>query len=428
VHDLALLRPVQAVQLGQASGSDAHRCLATTSSAAASSASLAAIPGGGGGGGGGRLQGSGILGAGGVVLPGALPGGGGLEPLHDYIFLSGRDSVLLCRVMAIEAQVESLVSSHSAVGIGSGQQRFEEALALCALCPAHAARGGIDVNHIHERYAHALHARGDFEAAVGHFIEARSSPRHVLSLFPSFVPSSLPLPPTKASAGDGSSSSSAVAAAAAAASSSSSASPSSYASAAAAARAAAAVVRYLEAMREHTHGAAVEAERAREQRRRASTTFTPAGGSESGDGGDAGSGASRAASNYSDGTGGVGSSSETFRREHLRGGESEEQQEAVALQTATMVDTVLLVARLNCTPPRRWDVVDLLSKPNRCHEASCLPLLAERGVPYAEALLWLYRSVGAHERVLQNLTEEKCVNVADPDSWGVEEFQRWTSQ
>ena len=108
--------------------------------------------------------------------------------------------------------------------------------------------------------------------------------------------------------------------------------------------------------------------------------------------------------------------------------ESEEQQEAVALQTATMVDTVLLVARLNCTPPRRWDVVDLLSKPNRCHEASCLPLLAERGVPYAEALLWLYRSVGAHERVLQNLTEEKCVNVADPDSWGVEEFQRWTSQ
>ena len=57
-----------------------------------------------------------------------------------------------------------------------------------------------------------------------------------------------------------------------------------------------------------------------------------------------------------------------------------------------MLDTVLLVAYLNCSPPKKWDIIQLLSKPNRCHEASCKPLLTKQGAAYAEALLWLYRS------------------------------------
>lgn len=50
-----------------------------------------------------------------------------------------------------------------------------------------------------------------------------------------------------------------------------------------------------------------------------------------------------------------------------------------ALRTAVLVDTVLFVARLKCVPWRKHDIVDLLSSPNRCHEPSCLKLLAGKG-------------------------------------------------
>jgi len=229
---------------------------------------------------------------------------------------------------------------------------------------------------------------GDFEAAISHFIQASSPPQQVLALFPAFLPPKLPLPP---------SSSRGAAASAGGAGGG-------FASAAAKTRAAAAVVRYLENQRPATHGAADDVER---KRRRAT------GGLGAGDDDRA---ANTAGGKVGDAAG--------YRRA-LRG-VTEEEEEEEALQVAVMVDTVLLVGRLACTPPRRWDVVDLLSRPNRCHEASCLPLLAERGVGYAEALLWLYRSVGAHERALANLTEDKCVSGDSPECWTLDQYQRWT--
>ncbi len=45
---------------------------------------------------------------------------------------------------------------------------------------------------------------------------------------------------------------------------------------------------------------------------------------------------------------------------------TEEDEVEDVLLAATMLDTVLLVARIQCG--KRWDVIDLLSRPNRCHE------------------------------------------------------------
>lgn len=80
-----------------------------------------------------------------------------------------------------------------------------------------------------------------------------------------------------------------------------------------------------------------------------------------------------------------------------------------AVRASELLDTTLISALVSCAPPRRKDVIALLSGPNRCHIESCAVLLASKGNSFTEALLWLYRSHNEHKRVLNALTEDKCV-------------------
>ncbi len=83
------------------------------------------------------------------------------------------------------------------------------------------------------------------------------------------------------------------------------------------------------------------------------------------------------------------------------------------IRRAQLLDTVLLSALVSCHPSRRGAVVELLSNANRCQIESCSVLLASQGNSYTEALLWLFRSQNQHNRVLQALTEDKCVGVGE---------------
>ena len=89
-----------------------------------------------------------------------------------------------------------------------------------------------------------------------------------------------------------------------------------------------------------------------------------------------------------------------------------------------LLDTVLLTSLIDCSPPRRASVVDLLSGPNRCHIESCSVLLASQGHSFIEALLWLYRSHNEHKRVLAALTEDRCVATG---AWTKQQFYGWTA-
>ncbi len=84
-----------------------------------------------------------------------------------------------------------------------------------------------------------------------------------------------------------------------------------------------------------------------------------------------------------------------------------------AIQHAVLLDTMLLHAYMHCQPPHehRQAVLKLLSASNRCQIESCAVLLASYGNAYTEALLWLYRSQHQHARVLQALSEDKCVAI-----------------
>jgi hypothetical protein len=68
-----------------------------------------------------------------------------------------------------------------------------------------------------------------------------------------------------------------------------------------------------------------------------------------------------------------------------------------------------LFALMHCNPVQKTNIIELLSSPNRCQIESCSVLLASHGNAYTEALLWLYRSQSQHSRVIQALTEDKCV-------------------
>jgi hypothetical protein len=305
--------------------------------------------------------------------------------LADHIYLSGRDSLTLLRIDTLDLQVDSLVKAN----------RYLDALSICSLCPEQVAAGGIQLSSIHEKFASNLLVMGDFDAAINHFLQARTPPFKVLSLFPTFFPNKLPLPPSAKGVrptytGKGSP----------------------FASPKAAERAAASMVRYLESHRNSSMEAAEEVDR---KRKRHSVAYVDMSGNNGGGGG--GGIIGDLSSNVS-----ASSHKMTYSRNLINGTEEEEDEEAIA--TAVMIDTVLLVSRLQCSPPRKWDIIDLLKRPNRCHEASCLPLLAERGVPYAEALLYLYRSVGAHERVLANLVEDRCIGTKD-GAWSKEQFINW---
>lgn len=92
---------------------------------------------------------------------------------------------------------------------------------------------------------------------------------------------------------------------------------------------------------------------------------------------------------------------------------------------AMLVDTMLLHALMFCVPPKKSSIVELLRSPNRCQIESCSVLLASNGDAYIEALLWLYRSQNQHTRVLQALTEDRCVRIG---GWSRDQFYRWTAE
>ena len=97
-----------------------------------------------------------------------------------------------------------------------------------------------------------------------------------------------------------------------------------------------------------------------------------------------------------------------------------------AIRAAELVDTVLLSALVHCSPPRRSAVIELLSSPagNRCNIECCSVILAQQGVVFTEALIWLNRSKGEHKRVLQLLSEDRCVGAG---AWTREQFYQWMS-
>ena len=82
---------------------------------------------------------------------------------------------------------------------------------------------------------------------------------------------------------------------------------------------------------------------------------------------------------------------------------------ADAIVAAEVLDSAYLSALIQCAPPRRQAVVDLLARANRCHVDTAAVLVASQGVAFIEALLWLYRTKNEHRRVLSALTEDRCV-------------------
>uniref|UniRef100_A0A7S3JUX9 CNH domain-containing protein n=1 Tax=Aureoumbra lagunensis TaxID=44058 RepID=A0A7S3JUX9_9STRA len=110
------------------------------------------------------------------------------------------------------------------------------------------------------------------------------------------------------------------------------------------------------------------------------------------------------------------------------------------LEQLGLIDTTLVSARLQCTPPRVRDVVQLLKSENQhCDLDSVAPLLAAGGPAYAEPLLWLYRSKGLHSRALAMLVEERCCvstddssiatdDTAGPRPWTKIQFRKWKAR
>lgn len=94
------------------------------------------------------------------------------------------------------------------------------------------------------------------------------------------------------------------------------------------------------------------------------------------------------------------------------------------IKRAQLLDTMYLFALMNCSPDRKQAVIELLASPNRCQIESCSVLLASHGNAYTEALLWLYRSQHQHSRVLQALSEDKCVAQG---AWSRDQFYNWTA-
>jgi len=227
---------------------------------------------------------------------------------------------------------------------------YEDALALVALADGEDG-AGIDVEAIEERFAYALYARGDFEGAATHWLRASTPPAAVAQLFPSMRPTDVGAEPRPVEASQKGSPEKD--------------SPEKRQAlrnppqlrGAALSRAAAAVTRYYEAYRAKYAPGESAKSKAVSGKRRAPALAVP---------------------------------------------------EA----TRVLVDTMLVSCRLQCAPARLGDVIALLkSRVQYCEVEAVAPLLAAGGAAYAEALLWLYRSKGAHQRALSLLVEDRCCAV-----------------
>lgn len=246
---------------------------------------------------------------------------------------------------------------------------YEEALRIHLLSRQPSILREIDVGKVHEKFALSLFLRGEFEESVLQFISAGSSLMDVMQLFPEFVPVPLRQPVSGRiqalltqirSLSVDNTTKSAV-----------------KTSTNSQSRAASALAKFCSHHRRHTIVSAEKAETVKAS--------------------------------------GIGA---TVYDDELYSDPVE------ALKAAEVLDSVLLAALVRCTPPRRSDVLELLSVKNRCHIESSAALLASQGNSFIEALLWLYRSHDEHKRVLAALTEAHCVV---PDGWTRPQFYTWTS-
>jgi len=267
-------------------------------------------------------------------------------------------------MLSVESQVEALVDG--------GQ--YENALALCMMS---AGSFSGNAKAIEERYAYALYSRGDFEGASHHWLKAETAPEAVAELFPAIRPLELSMAlsseqmlykdVTKVGSENFS--------------------PEKRHAlrsppvlrGASLSRAAAAITSYFEDVRSRLL--------AHERIVRDVKSLTP----------------------YS---------------------QSNVDHEEINSDNAqlSLVDTMLIAARLQCTPPRLKDIVTLLRDPTqKCELEAVAPLLAGGGGAYAEPLLWLYRSKHAHRRALKLLIEDRCCGDFD-GAWDRFRFRRWKAR
>ncbi len=68
---------------------------------------------------------------------------------------------------------------------------YEEALNICTLCRQPSQLKDTDVGKVHEKYAHSLFLKGDFDESISNYITAKTNPVQVLLLFPDFIPLTL---------------------------------------------------------------------------------------------------------------------------------------------------------------------------------------------------------------------------------------------
>jgi tetratricopeptide (TPR) repeat protein len=262
-------------------------------------------------------------------------------------------------MIPLQFQVDALADAGS----------YEEALSLCVMCSQDPELlTGIATASIHERYAHDLLSWGDYEGAVGHFLEAGTPCSTVLALFPALVPSELVLPEADTAAAAASASAGVVRPLTGAALS----------------RAASALARYLEKQQAAIRAAAAAA---------STTTATTAATATAGD-------------------------SSSPQHQHDASSAA-----AAAAEQAVIADTVLVSALLHCSPSRREAIVALVSDPRcACDLAATAPLLAAAGVACAEPLLWLYRGRGLHRQALGLLAADRCVG---PGGWSLAQYRAW---
>lgn len=257
------------------------------------------------------------------------------------IFASSSDAIFVLPIVPLTKQISELEE----------RGQYEHALSLCALLSDSDPEvlAYISVPSIHEKNARSIYNKGDFDGAIAHFLLAETPFMSVLGLFPDIVPQQLQqkyglcapaaAPVAAAATADGGGNSS----------SSSSSRRAQKLPKEIVARAALALVQYCERLRPAVKALADNSDK---QTTRSLSAIAISGYNPS---------LSASFSSYGDPSGTAFDDVDDAVRE------------------AIVLDTVLLAAYVNCAPPRRAAVVDLLSKPNRCQMESSSLLLSGLG-------------------------------------------------
>jgi hypothetical protein len=304
-----------------------------------------------------------------------------VNSLGQHVYVCNGDQLTALKMVPLATQVEALVAANC----------HEEALSICQVCENKNLIVGIDVRNIYEANAFSLLSKGDFEKAVQNFLLAKTDFLTVASNFPDFIPhnlqNALSINPNQGKKYTG----------------------------AVLQRAAAAVALLCDGHRSAIIKRAEKAEKVRELGFMASSSAKPSF-----------SAAAYKNASFSAATVMGTSISTSMAQAPI----DENDEDYIAnpdeeIGRAILCDTMYLFALMNCSPPKKSAVIDLLKSSNRCQIESCSVLLASNGDAYIEALLWLYRSQNQHARVLAALTEDKCVTMT---GWTREQFYRWTAE